>query len=218
MQHSVSADSKIPSNILVLGDSLSSAYGINSEDGWVNLLQQKSDKQNYAYRVINASVSGDTSRTGLSRIENALKQHKPVIVIIALGGNDGLRGLTFTEIKNSLSGIIEFCLLYNAKPLLAGIRLPPNYGVVYNTKFNALFEQLTLHYRIPHVVNMLHKVDEHRELLQADGIHPKAGAQAQILENIWKVLKPVLASSEKCTGIVPDDSQHFLHPCRSNSE
>ena len=159
------AADKNPAGILVLGDSLSSAYGINTDEGWVSLLQQKLTRQRYGYRVINASVSGDTSRTGLSRIETALKENQPSIVIIALGGNDGLRGLKFSEIEFSLAGVIQYCIDYKSEPLLASIRLPPNYGALYNQKFNAVFERLSERYKIPRVVNMLDKVDEHRELL-----------------------------------------------------
>ena len=127
-----------PANILVLGDSLSSAYGIDSDQGWVTLLQHQLTQDGYEYRVINASVSGDTTRTGLSRIKTALLSHKPEIVIIALGGNDGLRGLAFSEIKNSLANIIEHCQQSNAKVLLVGVRLPPNYGPIYTQKFLSL--------------------------------------------------------------------------------
>ena len=113
-------------------------------------------------------------------------------MIVALGGNDGLRGLAFSEIESSLAGIIEHCVNNNAKVLLAGIRLPPNYGAAYNTQFAELYRRLSARYDIPLVPRLLDQVAEHRELLQDDGIHPKAGAQAQIMQNVWAQLKPML--------------------------
>ena len=131
------AAGKTPATILVLGDSLSGAYGLNVDEGWVALLQQQVTRHGYNYQVINASVSGDTTRTGLSRIEPALKKHQPDIVIVALGGNDGLRGLPFSEIESSLARIIELSKMQGAQLLLVGVRLPPNYGQVNNQNFAA---------------------------------------------------------------------------------
>ena len=190
------ATDKTPASILVLGDSLSGAYGINTDEGWVALLQQQISSKGYEYRVINASVSGDTTRTGLSRIETALHTHKPQIVIIALGGNDGLRGLAFSEIKNSLASIIERCQQNNAKALLVGVRLPPNYGLVYTQQFSALYENLAEHYNIPLVPKMLNQVAEKQALIQQDGIHPKAEAQTQIMKNVWPGLEPLLSGNK----------------------
>jgi len=188
----VFADDKKPASILVLGDSLSGAWGINTEEGWVALLQQKISKQGLDYKVINASVSGDTTRTGLSRIEAALQEHKPAIVIIALGGNDGLRGLAFGEIENSLASIIERCQKDGARVLLSAVRLPPNYGPVYIEQFAALYQGLSERYGIPLVPRMLDQVAENRELMQQDGIHPNAKAQPQIIKNVWAGLEPML--------------------------
>ena len=188
----VFAADKKPASILVLGDSLSGAYGINTEEGWVALLQQKISKHGFEYKVINASVSGDTTRTGLSRIDSALQQHKPAIVIVALGGNDGLRGLAFSEIESSLANIIERCQQYNTSVLLAGVRLPPNYGPAYNEKFAALYRGLSERYDVTLVPRMLDQVAENPELMQEDGIHPKAEAQAQIMQNVWVGLEQML--------------------------
>jgi acyl-CoA thioesterase-1 len=190
--HTAFSASKTPAAILVLGDSLSGAYGISTEQGWVALLQQHIMDQGYQYRVINASVSGDTTRTGLSRIEAALQQHQPEVVVIALGGNDGLRGLAFSEIDNSLGRIIQQCLESDTEVLLVGVRLPPNYGPVYNQKFAALFENLSSRYSVTLVPRMLDQVADYRELLQPDGIHPTAEAQPQIMKNIWVGLGPML--------------------------
>lgn len=145
--------------------------------------------------MINASVSGDTTRTGLSRIESALKNHRPEIAIIALGGNDGLRGLAFSEIENSLADIIERCQQNDVDVLLAGVRLPPNYGPAYVQMFTSLYEKLAERYNIPLIPKMLHQVAEKRTLIQDDGIHPTAEAQPQILKNIWTGLKPLLSSN-----------------------
>ena len=186
------AAGKTPATILVLGDSLSGAYGLNADEGWVALLQQQVSRQGYNYKVINASVSGDTTRTGLSRIEPALKTHQPDIVIIALGGNDGLRGLPFTEIESSLARIIELSKMQGAQLLLVGVRLPPNYGQVYNQKFAALYRRLADEYEIPLVPMILEQVAENRALMQQDGIHPKAEAQPRVMQNVWTGLKPVL--------------------------
>lgn len=192
----VFAANKTQANILVLGDSLSGAYGINTDEGWVALLQQRLHSEGYNYRVTNASVSGDTTRTGSSRIDSALRAHQPEIVIIALGGNDGLRGLAFSEIENSLASIIERCRQSKAQVLLVGVRLPPNYGPAYTQQFADLYENLAKRYDVPLVPKMLDLVAEKRELIQADGIHPKAEAQPQIMKNVWPGLEPLLVSNK----------------------
>ncbi len=181
--------------ILVIGDSLSGAYGINIDEGWVALLQQQITTAGYDYKVVNASVSGDTTRTGLGRIDTALQTHRPDIVVVALGGNDGLRGLAFSEIESSLAAIIELSEQNKAQVLLAGVRLPPNYGPVYNREFAALYQRLSDRYAVPLVPRMLEDVADHRELLQADGIHPTAAAQPRIMQNIWTGLEPLLQGS-----------------------
>ena len=180
--------------ILILGDSISAAYGIDTSQGWVALLQQRLRQEHFDYRVVNASVSGDTTRTGLNRLDAALQQYRPAVVIVALGGNDGLRGLPFSEIETSLSRIIELSQQQGAKVLLAGVRLPPNYGAFYNTRFAALFRQLADTRQVALVPRLLDGIDEHAELMQSDGIHPTAAAQARILDNVWPHLLPLLGS------------------------
>jgi acyl-CoA thioesterase-1 len=179
--------------ILILGDSISSAWGINTEQGWVALLQQRLTENQFNYRVISASVSGDTSRTGLNRLDDALKKHKPAIVIIALGGNDGLRGLPISETENSLSSIIDKSQQAGLSVLLAGIRLPPNYGVFYNSQFAALFQRLAKKYNVPLVPKILDQVADDPSLMQEDRTHPTAEGQKQVLENVWPHLLPLLA-------------------------
>lgn len=191
----VIASNKTPGTILVLGDSLSGAWGIDTADGWVALLQQQIQNEGYEYRVVNASVSGDTTRTGLGRIDTALDQHQPSIVILALGGNDGLRGLAFSEIESSLANIIQRCRQQGASVLLAGVRLPPNYGPVYNERFAAVFRSLSERYDLPLVPRMLDRVAENPQMMQEDGIHPKAAAQPQIMKNVWAGLEPMLVES-----------------------
>lgn len=195
--HTVFAANKTPASILVLGDSLSAAYGIDVDAGWVALLQRQIIKQGYDYKVINVSVSGDTTRTGLSRVDSALENHKPEVVIIALGGNDGLRGLAFSEIETSLSSIIERCKKTQSEILLLGVRMPPNYGAVYSQKFAQLYQRLASGYDIVLLPKMLDQVADNPELMQADGIHPKALAQPKIMQNIWSALKPVLDKADK---------------------
>jgi acyl-CoA thioesterase-1 len=185
-----------PATILVLGDSISAAYGINTNEGWVALLQQRLIQKGLNYRVVNASVSGDTTRTGLNRLGDALHQHHPAIVIVALGGNDGLRGLSFSEIEASLTGIIQTSRQHDARVVLAGVRLPPNYGAFYNTRFATLFQTLSDTYHVALVPKLLDQVADHPELMQEDGIHPTAAAQSQILDNVWPHLRPLLSTQQ----------------------
>ncbi len=192
INHTVSATDKTQANILVLGDSLSGAYGIDRDQGWVSLLQQQLSHKGYDYRVINASVSGDTTRTALSRLEPALRTHQPAIVIVALGGNDGLRGLAFSEIQSSLASIIERSQQANARVLLAGVRLPPNYGAAYNARFAAVYRELAQRYAVPLVPQILDQVADNPGLMQSDGIHPTADAQSRIMQNVWDKLAPML--------------------------
>ncbi len=177
----------------MLGDSISAAWGLNTDEGWVSLLQVRLQEKSNNTRVINASVSGDTTRTALNRLDDALQQHKPSIIIIALGGNDGLRGLPFSEIEKSLSAIIEKNQQAGTTVLLAGVRLPPNYGAFYNSRFAALFQSLSEKYKVPLVPKILDQVADDSSLMQADGTHPTAEGQKQVLENIWPHLLPLIS-------------------------
>ncbi len=181
-----------PPAVLVLGDSISAAYGIDSAAGWVALLRQRLAGTQPAYRVINASVSGDTTRTGLNRLGAALEQYQPSVVIVELGGNDGLRGLSFAEIEANLTGIIDMSQQRGAKVLLTGLRLPPNYGSVYTKHFDALFQRLADSQGVALVPRLLENIDDRPALMQADGIHPNAAAQARILDNVWSGLRSLL--------------------------
>lgn len=178
--------------LLVLGDSLSSAYGIGAREGWVTLLQERLQKKKFNYSVVNASISGETTSGGATRIAEALERTRPALVIVALGGNDGLRGLPVAQMKANLSRIIEAAKKRGARVLLVGVRVPPNYGPRYMREFKTAFEELASRHHVPLVPYILLGVGEDRDLMQEDGIHPTAAAQVRILENIWPALEPLL--------------------------
>lgn len=177
--------------LLVLGDSLSAAYGIEVQQGWVSLLEQRLAAK-YPHQVINASVSGETTGGGLSRLPALLKQHQPELVIVELGGNDGLRGYPLNVMKQQLAQIIETSRDAGAQVLLVGMQIPPNYGVRYTNRFRDTYTELADQYDLPLVEFLLADVALNAELMQKDGIHPTAEAQEQILDNVWPVLQPLL--------------------------
>ncbi len=178
--------------ILIIGDSLSAAYGIERHAGWVQLLQQRLAKKGYPYQVVNASISGNTTRSGLARLPAALKQHKPAIVIIELGGNDGLQGLSIEEFRTNLSRMTGMVKKQGAKVLLCGVRIPPNLGMLYATKFQNVYRDVAQEHQSPLVKHILKGVAENAMLMQEDGVHPTASAQPLILENIWKELHKLI--------------------------
>lgn len=184
-----------PPTILVYGDSLSAAYNIPRERGWVALLQQRLRQQNFPYRVVNASVSGETTSGGLSRLPAALKQHKPAIVVLELGANDGLRGLPVSNMQDNLRSMIAACQAAKARVLLVGMRIPPNYGPRYTQEFAASYPSLAKHYDLPLLPFLLDGVAGRPELTQDDGLHPNAAAQGKVLDNVWKALLPMLHKS-----------------------
>jgi acyl-CoA thioesterase-1 len=178
--------------ILVLGDSLSAAYGMAPDAGWVKRLQQRIAKAGYPYQVVNASISGDTTRAGLTRLPALLARHHPAIVIVELGGNDGLRGLPLAEIRHNLSAIIEKSRATGAQVLLAGIRLPPNYGPAYTKQFHEIYSSLAQAHGVGLVPFLLEGVADRSAWMQPDGIHPHADGQERMLENVWAHLEPLL--------------------------
>lgn len=178
--------------ILIVGDSLSAAYGIPQQQGWAALLQKKLQLKNYRYDVVNASMSGETTSGGVSRITAALQQTKPVVVILELGANDGLRGLPIQEMTTNLSSIIQQSKKSGAKVLLIGMQIPPNYGPKYSAAFSQSYPQLSHEHKISLVKFMLNNVATHPNLMQADGLHPNVLGQPIILENIWPQLKSLL--------------------------
>ena len=177
-------------NILVFGDSLSAAYGIPREAGWVNLLQQELHSSHPHYSVANASISGETTSGGRERIVAALRQHQPVIVIIELGANDGLRGAPIASIEDNLGFLIKQSRMLHAKVLLLGIQLPPNYGLKYTTDFKSMYPKLARQYRTALVPFFLEGVAP--DQFQADNLHPVAQAQPRILRNVMQKLEPLL--------------------------
>ena len=178
--------------ILVLGDSLSAGYGISTNSGWVALLQQRLEQQGYPQRVVNASISGDTTSGGLARLPQALAQHRPQLVILELGANDGLRGLSLEEMRRNLVTIIDKSREQGATLLLVGVRLPPNYGALYVKKFHDVYRQLAQKHKVAFVPYLLAGVGGRADLIQADGLHPRAKAQGLILDSIWPHLLPIL--------------------------
>ena len=178
--------------VLVLGDSLSAAYGLEQKQGWVSLLEQRLHRQCADCRVINASISGETTAGGRSRIESLLNRHHPDIVIVELGGNDGLRGLSLTEMYANLDTIITAAKRHKAKVLLIGMRLPPNYGPAYTEKFHNVYQRLADKQRVSWVPFLLAGLENNRNLFQADDIHPVAEAQGVMLENVWPQLQALL--------------------------
>ncbi|MCV6604482.1 MAG: arylesterase [Porticoccaceae bacterium] len=180
--------------ILVLGDSLSSAYNMSQRQGWVNLLQQKLTQEypQRRYKVVNSSTSGDTTAGGLNRLPDMLAKHQPEIVIIELGGNDGLRGLSLKQMRRNLHRMIELSRKNDARVVLAGMHIPPNYGQRYTEKFHQVFVELGEQADVALVPFLLENVGGVSELIQADGLHPNAKAQPVILDNVWPHLVPLL--------------------------
>jgi acyl-CoA thioesterase-1 len=190
--HVSAANLAKPQTIVIFGDSLSSAYGITLDEGWVSLLQQRLIKQKSNYHVVNASISGETTSGGLSRFSDMLKTHKPNIVMIELGGNDGLRGLSADETYKNLNAMIQQAKKNKVKVLLLGMKIPPNYGFKYSQQFSENYQTLAKKHEIPRVPFFLEGVAGNPNLIQADGIHPTAKAQPQLLENVWPTMIQML--------------------------
>jgi len=162
------------------------------EQGWVQLLEQRLQAEKLNYKVVNASISGETTAGGRSRIEAALKAHRPALVILELGGNDGLRGSDPRAIRENLEAITDACRRAGARVLLVGIRVPPNYGAAYAAQFQEVFTAVARGRKLPLVPFLLDGFSYNRELFLEDGIHPTAAAQPQMLETVWKELRPLL--------------------------
>lgn len=182
--------------LLVMGDSLSAAYGIEREEGWVNLLAERLEGD---ARVINASISGETTSGGLQRFADIIRQRQPDIVLIELGGNDGLRGLSPNQMQANLASMIEQSQDAGAQVLLLGIDIPPNYGQAYRDAFTGVFYSLAEEYETSLVPFLLDNIALNDALMQSDGIHPTADAQPIILENVWPELEPLIDSALEST-------------------
>lgn len=178
--------------IVIYGDSLSAGYGLPQRTGWVDLLGQRLRRDKLDYRVVNASISGETTTGGRARIEGVLREHAPAVVVVALGGNDGLRGSAVETSRANLIAIVSAVHKAGARALLVGMRIPPNYGPVYTRRFEAMYAEVARQQNAPLVPFMLEGFAEKREMFQADGIHPNEAAQARILENVYRRLRPLL--------------------------
>lgn len=187
----VSAAQAAPT-VLIVGDSLSAGYGLGPGQGWVDLLQRKLVAQGFAHQVVNASISGETTAGGRSRLGAALRTHKPQIVIIELGGNDGLRGSALASVKSNLDHMVATAQTAGAKVLLLGMRLPPNYGAGYIAEFAALFGDVAKARKAALVPFILQGFGDKPELFQADRIHPTAQAQPLMLDAVWPELRRLL--------------------------
>jgi acyl-CoA thioesterase-1 len=178
--------------VLIVGDSISAAFGLDTRLGWVSLLEQRLQKEGFTDKVVNASVSGDTSAGGQARLPALLAEHRPQLVILELGGNDGLRGQQPAQLQQNLASMIQQSQKAGAKVLLLGMRIPPNYGARYTQAFEAVYSNLAEQEKVPWVPFFLEGVGGIPELMQADGLHPAVAAQGKLLENVWPTLKPLL--------------------------
>jgi acyl-CoA thioesterase-1 len=183
---------RVPPNILVLGDSLSSGYGLRDDQGWVMLLQDRLRNNGHPHRVINSSISGDTTANVLSRLDTTLAEHQPAIVVVELGGNDGLRALPVSTIQQNLESILTTIRENGAKILLAGMRLPPNYGPAYVSAFERIYPVIAAKYEAILVPFFMDGVATHTDMMQDDGVHPNAAAQSRLLSNLWPHLESLL--------------------------
>lgn len=178
--------------VLIVGDSLSAGYGLAIHENWPTLLQERLAEASYPHRVVNASISGDTTSGGLARLPRALERNSPSIVLIGLGGNDGLRAIPIPEFRRNLARMIQLSRDAGAKVLLAGVHIPPNYGPEYTSAFHAVYHELAQEYGTGLIPFILEDVALKPEFMMEDGIHPTAAAQAVIVNNVWPALEPLL--------------------------
>ncbi len=183
--------------LLVYGDSLSAAYGIDENQGWVNLLTLKLNAEGSPVQVINGSVSGETTTGGLARLPAMLEGHKPELMILELGGNDGLRGLPIDIMRENLAKMVDLAETSGARVLLIGTQIPPNYGPRYTVPFFETYAELAMEKNLPLVPFLIDGIPQQPELMQNDGIHPHAEAQSMILDNVWPILAPLLKKTEE---------------------
>ena len=188
--------------LMVFGDSLSAAYNLAPEQGWVSLLGKRVAKLDASWRVVNASVSGETTAGGLRRLAEDLKRHKPAVVVIELGANDALRGQPVAGIRSNLEQMIRLARQARAEPVLVGIMIPPNYGIDYAAEFRGMYPALAAAHKVALVPFLLEGIVDKPELFQADQLHPTAAAQARIAENVWPALAPLLKQDGVPSGAV----------------
>lgn len=178
--------------VMVFGDSLSAAYNLSTDQGWVHLIEDRIARANLPWRVVNASVSGETTAGGLRRIAEDLKRHKPSVVVIALGANDALRGLPVAGMRSNLEKMIRLARAARAEPVLVGLMIPPNYGIDYAAEFRGMYADLAARQKIALVPFLLEGIADKPEMFQRDQLHPTAQAQPRIAENVWPALAPLL--------------------------
>jgi acyl-CoA thioesterase-1 len=178
--------------LLVFGDSLSAAYGLSVDQGWVHLLGERIAKVRLDWRVVNASVSGETTAGGLRRLPADLARHKPDLVLIELGANDALRGQPVAGMRANLEAMVRMCREAHAQPVIVGIMIPPNYGIDYAAEFSNAFVTVARRDKAPLVPFLLQGLAERRDYFQADQVHPTAAAQPILLDNVWPVIEPLL--------------------------
>jgi len=178
--------------LLVLGDSLSAAYRLKPEEGWVYLLQNRLKAQGSDISVVNASISGETTQGGLTRLTDLLNRHQPDWIVLELAANDGLRATPLPRIEQNLRALIDQSKAAGVQPIIVGIQLPPNYGPNYTRQFYGLFEALANEYELPRVPFLLDKIALNPALMQSDNLHPTAAAQPIVLDNVWPILAPLI--------------------------
>ncbi len=195
-EDSPSAGSSPLPKILIFGDSLSAAYGIGEDEGWVTLLAERLAQEDSELEVVNGSVSGETTTGGRARLPSLLKRYNPAFVLIELGGNDGLRGLPLSLMRENLTDMIQLSQSSGATVMIAGMQIPPNYGPRYTEPFFAQYAELAEEFDLYLIPFLIDGIPQQPELMQADGIHPKAEAQSMILDNFWPVLLEALQPSD----------------------
>ena len=182
--------------VLIFGDSLSAGFGIDVDQSWAALLQSRLESQGYEHRVINASISGETTEGGVARIGAALERFQPALIILELGGNDGLRGFPAERLRSNLDKIVVASKDSGAAVVLLGIRIPPNYGARYTEAFENTFRDVAIEHDIPWIEFFMEGIALNEELMQADGIHPNREAQPMLLENAWPIISASLGVEE----------------------
>jgi acyl-CoA thioesterase-1 len=190
------ATSRTQELVIILGDSLSAAYGLPEDAGWASLLQARLDENQYPLRIVNASITGETSSGGASRIDALLAQHRPRYVILELGGNDGLRGLSLVSMRQNLERVVQRSQTESAYVILLGMQIPPNYGRKYTTQFQEVYSQIAEQNDLAFVPFLLDGIAQDPQLMQADGIHPGAAAQEAMLDHVWSAFRPLIDKTQ----------------------
>jgi acyl-CoA thioesterase-1 len=185
-----------PRTVMIFGDSLSAAYNLSADQGWVHILGDRIAQAKLPWVVVNASISGETTAGGLRRLAEDLKRHKPAIVVIELGANDALRGQAVAGMRTNLEEMIRLARQARAEPVLVGLMIPPNYGIEYAAQFRDMYAAIAAKQKVAFVPFLLEGIADKPELFQADGLHPIAQAEARVADNVWAKLEPVLRAAK----------------------